>query len=204
MKKTVAIISLIALLAPIVAVQAKTTAKSILDKTAAVVGRKGGVSASFAVKGGKIAGTAKGSIAVKGSKFRAATQQAIVWYDGKTQWSYLKSTQEVSVTTPTEAQQAAMNPMKFITMYRSGYKLSYKSAGGNYQVTLTATNRSKAVSDVVVTVNAKTYVPSVVKMKTGGAWTTVTISNFKASNMADSYFSFRAKDFPKAEVIDLR
>ena len=50
------------------------------------------------------------------------TAKATVWFNGKTQWSYMPSTNEVNVSTPNEVQQAAMNPYTFINMYKSGYK----------------------------------------------------------------------------------
>ena len=57
---------------------------------------------------------------------------------------------------------------------------------------------------MTITVNSKTYLPSVVKMLQGGKWTTVVISNFKAMNLSDAKFTFNSKDYPQAEVIDLR
>lgn len=50
----------------------------------------------------------------------------------------------------------------------------------------------------------KNYVPKQVKMRQGSTWTTISISNFKASRQSDATFSFNSKDFPTAEVIDLR
>ncbi len=32
-----------------------------------------------------------------------ARPQAIVWYNGKTQWTYMKKTNEVNVSNPTQA-----------------------------------------------------------------------------------------------------
>ena len=63
-------------------------ARKILDKTAAMVGRKGGASANFSVSGKY--GNSSGSISIKGNKFHAKTAQAIVWYDGKTQWTSVR------------------------------------------------------------------------------------------------------------------
>ena len=76
--------------------------------------------------------------------------------------------------------------------------------GVNYVIHLTATNRQRSVSEMYLTVNARTYQPSVVKMREGNTWSTITISNFKAKNLPTIMFTFHAKDFPKAEVIDLR
>jgi len=41
-------------------------------------------------------------------------------------------------------------------------------------------------------------------MKRGGEWTTITVSNFKNQKLADRIFTFQSKDFPTAEVVDLR
>ena len=91
-------------------------AKEILDKTAAVVGHREGASASFTISGGGGSiGTTHGYVAIKGNKFYARTPQATVWFNGKTQWTYMKSTNEVSVTTPNEAKLAQLTPYKFIT-----------------------------------------------------------------------------------------
>ncbi len=178
-------------------------ARKILDRTAALVGRKGGASANFSISSPKI-GKTSGSIAIKGSMFYAHTPKATVWYNGKTQWTLMKQTNEVNVTTPTEAQRMRMNPYTFITMYKKGYKLGMKKKGGNYVIHLTATNRQRSVSEMYLTVNSRTSQPSVVKMREGNTWSTITISNFRARNLPNSMFTFRAKDFPKAEVIDLR
>ncbi|MGM9709611.1 MAG: LolA-like putative outer membrane lipoprotein chaperone [Prevotella sp.] len=178
-------------------------AKKILDKTAAVVGNKNGASASFKMSSEKI-GTATGTIAIKGRKFQAVTPKAIVWFDGKTQWSYLKSTNEVNITTPTEAKRMKMNPYTFITMYKTGYNMGVKTSGSNYVVHLTAQNKQRSVQELYVTVNKTTYTPVQVRMKEGNTWTTINISNFKAAKLPDSTFTFNAKDYPTAEVIDLR
>jgi hypothetical protein len=71
-------------------------------------------------------------------------------------------------------------------------------------VHLKAQTASQPIKEMTITVNSKTYLPSVVKMLQGGKWTTVVISNFKAMNLSDAKFTFNSKDYPQAEVIDLR
>lgn len=145
-----------------------------------------------------------GTIAVKGGKFNARTPQAIVWFNGKTQWTYMKKNNEVNISTPTQAQQQMMNPYTFINVYKTGYKMSSAKAGASYEVHLVAQNQKRSIQEMYVTVNSKTYVPSRVKMKHNGRWYTVTISNFSAKKQPDSLFTFNSKDYPSAEVIDLR
>jgi hypothetical protein len=79
-----------------------------------------------------------------------------------------------------------------------------KTIGEYYQVHLTAQNKKRSVQEMYININKKTYIPSQVKMRQGTAWTTINITNFKATNQANSLFVFNAKDFPRAEVIDLR
>jgi outer membrane lipoprotein-sorting protein len=202
MKKMI-IMAALALVSLVATAQGTTDARKILDKTAAVVGRKGGASAQFTVSSAKI-GSVKGSISIKGNMFHASTPKAIVWYNGKTQWSYMQSTNEVNVSTPTEAQKMKMNPYTFLTMYKTGYTLSVTKLGANYSVRMVAQDKSRSVQEVYLTINSSTYIPSAVKMREAQGWTTINISNFKSANLANSTFTFNAKDFPSAEVIDLR
>ncbi|SUB79218.1 Outer membrane lipoprotein-sorting protein [Segatella buccae] len=179
------------------------TARQVLDKTAAVIGRKGGAQANFKLTGPQY-GTISGTLAIKGNKFQANTSEAIVWYDGKTQWSYLRKTNEVNVTHPTQAQQMAMNPYSFINIYKTGYDATLTTTGSNHVVHLSAQNKNRTVQELYITINRTIHVPSLVKMRNGTNWTTINISNFKAKNQSDATFVFRSKDFPHAEVIDLR
>ena len=179
------------------------TAQQVLDKTAAIISRKGGACANFSMSSSKY-GSASGSIAIKGNKFNARTPQAIVWFDGKTQWSYMKKTNEVNVSKPTQAQQMSMNPYTFINIYKTGYNMSMKTIGKNYEVHLIAHNQKRSIAEMYITINKESYVPSLVKMRQGNNWSTITISNFQAKNIPNSTFVFKSKDFPSAEIVDLR
>lgn len=178
------------------------SAKSVLDKAAAVVSNKSGVKASFSVKSGQY-GSTSGTISVKGKKFTAATPYATTWFDGKTQWTYVKKNNEVNVSNPTEAELQAINPYNFINMYRSGYKYTMTTQANQYNVHLTATKK-RQVSQMYIVVDKSSYRPTKVSMLQGKKWTTITISKFSTAKLSDGMFKFNAKDFPKAEVIDLR
>ncbi len=201
--KKILLFSLLMVVTICATAQNAAQARKVLDKTAAIVGRKGGASANFSITSSKLSKT-NGSISIKGNKFYARTPQAIVWFDGKTQWSWMKQTNEVNITTPTEAKQAQMNPYKFINIYRSGYNLDMKTEGNNYIVHMVAKNKQRTLQEMYITVSKKSYTPSQVKYRQDKNWTTIAISNFQAKNVSNSTFVFQAKDFPKAEVIDLR
>lgn len=184
-----------------ISAQNATQARKILDKTASIIGRKGGAVANFSISGKY--GNSSGTIAIKGNKFNAKTPQAIVWYDGKTQWTYMKRNQEVNVSTPTEAQQQSMNPYKFISIYKNGFKLGMKNVSEGWKIHLYATNQKRTIKEMYIVVG-KNYLPKTIRMRQSNGWTTIKVTNFKAKNLADTMFRFNAKDFPNAEVIDLR
>ena len=177
------------------------SAKSVLDKTASVVSNKSGVQANFTMSGGM--GNVSGTIAVKGRKFHATTPVATMWFDGKTMWTYMKKNEEVNVTTPNETQLQKINPYNFINLYKQGYDMTMSQSDKAYTVHLTAQKTGK-IAELFITVDKKSYHPTQVKMLQGNKWTVFDISNLKAQAISDATFTFNAKDFPSAEVIDLR
>ncbi len=194
----------IAMLLVVAGTKAQTNAqkaRTILDKAAAVVSNKEGAQANYAMSG-KL-GSASGKILVKGNMFCAESQQFIIWYDGKTQWTYNKQAEEVNVSTPNSAQQQTMNPYNFIHIYKNGYKLSHTATAGGNVVRLIASDAKKSIKEMKITVS-KQYVPTKVEMRTDKGWSTITLSQFKSRKLADSTFKFSSKDYPNAEVIDLR
>lgn len=199
--KRLSIFFMLLVLTVSISAQNATQARKILDKTASIIGRKGGAVANFSISGKY--GNSSGTIAIKGNKFNAKTPQAIVWYDGKTQWTYMKKNQEVNVSTPTEAQQQSMNPYKFISIYKNGFKLGMKNVSEGWQIHLYATNQKRTIKEMYIVVG-KNYLPKTIRMRQSNGWTTIKVTNFKAKNLADTMFRFNAKDFPNAEVIDLR
>ena len=178
------------------------SAKAVLDKAAGTITAQSGVKANFKMTTAN--GSTSGTIAIKGKKFYATTPQAKVWFDGKTQWTYLKNNDEVNVSNPTEAQLQAINPYNFINLYKHGYSYTMNTAGNDYVIHLTASNADRKIKELFISVNKKTYQPKQVKMLQGKKWTTFDINSIKKENIPDSQFRFNAKDFPKAEVIDLR
>ena len=178
------------------------SAKAVLDKAAGTITAQSGVKANFMMT--TAGGSTSGTIAIKGKKFYATTPQAKVWFDGKTQWTYLKNNDEVNVSNPTEAQLQAINPYNFINLYKHGYSYTMNTAGNDYVIHLTASNADRKIKELFISVNKKTYQPKQVKMLQGKKWTTFDINSIKKESIPDSQFRFNAKDFPQAEVIDLR
>lgn len=202
MKKIVFALSLIFGLLSTTNLQAQS-AKEVLDKCAATVSSRDGVKADFTMTSAQH-GNASGKIAVKGKKFHATTPMATMWFNGKTLWTYMSKNEEVNVTNPSESQLQVLNPYNFVNMYKQGYDYTMTQSGSAYTVHLTATDQSRRVKEMFISVDKKNYHPTEVKILQKQKWTTFVISNLVTTKLPDAEFSFNSKDFPSAEVIDLR
>lgn len=157
----------IALLTLPVFAQQQMQAKVVLDKTAATFEKAGGIRAEFNVtvfNKSRMAGQSAGVIELKGEKFVLKTDDGITWFDGKTQWSYLRSSDEVNISNPTGTELQGLNPYALLQIYRHGfdYKIgSLKNFGGKpvYEVVLTATDKKRDLSRIVLYVSKDTYQP---------------------------------------------
>lgn len=179
------------------------SAKTVLDKAAAVISNGNGVSADFRTSG-KQYGNTGGTIMLKKQLFYITTPQAAVWFNGKTMWTYMKKNNEVNVSTPTKKELQAVNPYNFINMYSKGYSYKMTKSGNEYIVHLTSTGKEQGKPEMVISVNRSTYFISKIKIRQGQAWSTITITNFRKAALSNSKFSFSPKMYPNAEVIDLR
>ena len=179
------------------------TAKSVLDKTAALYS-KGAVQVAFTAKAAQ--GTSSGTLVAQGNKFTLKSNTATIWFDGKTQWSLYTNSDEVDLTEPTAKEIASINPMNFVNTYKSGYKSTLKTVGSTYEVHLTATSSSKSMKEIYVVVDKATSKPKSIKFRTkANDWTTITVSSFQSiAKKGDAYFRYSAKDHPGLQVVDLR
>ena len=205
---------LIALLTLPVFAQKQAQAKLILDKTASAFEKAGGVKAEFSIQSfnkGRSVGMANGVIDLKGAKFFLKTEEAVSWFDGKTQWSYLVKSDEVNISIPTEAELQGMNPYALLYLYKKGfdYKLgTVVTFRGKqvYEVLLTAMNKKQDLSHIVLYVTKDTYQPVFIKVDLrDGSRNEITITGYQTGlKLPDSVFIFNKKQYPSAEVIDLR
>ena len=207
---------LIALLTTLpVLAQKQAQAKLVLDKTAAAFEKAGGVKADFSVQAfnkGHSVGTATGTIELKGEKFFLKTAETVSWFDGKTQWSYVTKNDEVNVSNPTQEELQQINPYTFLYMYQKGfsYKLgATKTYRGKavWEVVLTARDKKQELEHITLFVTKDTYEPLCILLQQRGQQTRneITITSYQTKqNYADQVFTFDKKQYPNAEVIDLR
>ena len=97
------------------------TAHQVLDQTASKLKASGGIEAQFEATqfvGVTENGTVGGQICVQGNRFKLTSPSITTWFDGRTQWTLLTGSDEVNVSTPTDAEIQQMNPYTFINLYQ--------------------------------------------------------------------------------------
>jgi outer membrane lipoprotein-sorting protein len=198
--------ALLLLVATTVMAQKDSKARAVLDKTAAVFTKGGTTMTQFSLQG--VQGNAGGKFTMKGKKFVLRTADVVTWFDGTTQWSYLPSSNEVNITTPTGEELHTINPYAFLTLYKKGFNYTMtetKSSGkACYQVTLTP-EKKQEIQQIVLVVDKSNYHPYSIRIKQGGKVSTITVSSIQTNlKLGDDAFRFSSKKYPNAEVIDLR
>ncbi len=179
-------------------------ATSVLDKSAATLRAAGNVKIGFTLE--VDGGASAGYIKLQRQKFVMNVGGSITWFDGKTMWTYVKANEEVNVTNPSADAVAKMNPYAFLSFYKKGYTVKMgKGTAKEHEVLLTGKSGSP-YTNVVVRINKSTQYPTFIKMTSSkGAVTTIRCNSFlKNQKYKDSTFQFNKKNYPDAEIVDLR
>lgn len=203
MKVVNKIVMLVVLMMSTLVANAADNATTILDKTADAYKKAGDVKIGFQIDINNQATT--GIIKLSGQKFCCTTSGNVAWFDGKTMWNYVHDNEEVNVTTPSEKDIARMNPYSFLTMYKSGYSNTVKkTTSTEYHILMTG-KKGSGYSSIEVHLNKSTYQPTYVKMVNAKHTVVITVNSFlKNQKFPATDFSFNKREFPGAEVVDLR
>lgn len=149
-----------------------------------------------------------GTFTLKGSKFILDMGTAKVWFDGKTQWSYMSDDNEVSVTEPSQEELAATNPMAVIAGFKqkSVTKFARTQSVQNHVIELIPSQTKADFRKVEVQVNKSNgNLVSVKLTDKKGVISTLILTNYqKAGNVTDKSFAFDKSAYKGVIVNDLR
>lgn len=187
-------------------------ARKVLDATASALQKQGGFQIQFTAttfQKGQEQGCMSGTMLIKGKKFRLSTPDVTTWFDGKTQWSYLKANEEVNVSTPTDEELQTLNPYAFIALYKSGYDYTMKPTTtygkASYEIKLRAESNNQPIKTLLLDVEQATRMPLCVRIYDGQTWVRIAINSVAGKQkFNDDVFRFNANDYPQAEIIDMR
>lgn len=196
-----------------ISAQKDSQARKVLEATEKAFTQGGGVKARFSAENfvnGQSQGKTEGTMMILNQKFQLTTDQVITWFDGKTQWSYLKQNDEVNVSTPSKAELQGMNPYAFLSIYKKGFRYTMQkgSLRGQrvYTVHLTAEKPSDDLQEILLDVSQSNYTPFCIRFRQkNGVWTKIVVRDFKnKQSFKEQDFVFPKEAYPHAEIIDLR
>ena len=189
-------------------------ALEILNKASSNYNSGGGVKASFTLqvlaKGGSVRETINGTIQLRSSRFKLITSDMITWFDGSNQWLYVKGNNEVNLSKPTAKDMILYNPVNVYQLYKHGYNCKLmidKTLNGkkHHQVELKPV-KDAVIQNIVVVFDKSSYRPiNIVLTNKDKSGSKIAINSYIAGqNYTESSFTFNPKEYPGAEIIDLR
>jgi outer membrane lipoprotein carrier protein len=190
-------------------------AKKVLDAVSAKFKSFKTVNATFTYKvenaAGKSLSTKKGTVWMKGTKYRVSFSGQEIFCDGVTVWNYDKNANEVTISN-LDAASGSITPQKLFTNFYDKdftYKLNGEKKEGSktlQDIEMIPTDKTKPFKkvNVLVNKNAKTIYSTKVQENSGSKYS-YTVNTLKSNTtIADSQFVFDKTKYPGVEEVDLR
>jgi outer membrane lipoprotein-sorting protein len=194
--------------------QKDAKAKELLDKSSVALEQAGDVSAYFTLnikdEINKASQAFDGTILMKGNKFKIDTPDQNIYFDGKTQWIYRKSYEEVNVTQPASEEIQALNPKSIFAIYKKN--CNYKYVGTKTDIKMRKVQevnifpQKGEISQITIQINTTDYFPvSFHIFYKNKIENIIYINKYQTKqNFSDSQFVFDNTQYPDVEIIDLR
>lgn len=157
--------------------------------------------------------TTKGTIYLKGDKFKLFFMGNEVFSDGATVWTHQIDAGEITINDVDTEDDAALNPANILTMYEKGFKYRYMGEikdGGKiyYQVDLFPENpKEQSYSIIKLKIDkANSHLSSIKMVGKDGIDYILDLIQFKPNvKVVESMFSFDPAKYPKnIEINDMR
>lgn len=190
-------------------------AKEILDKVSSKTKAYQTIKAEFVInredKKDNKKNTQKGTIWIKGNKYKLDILGAITFCDGKTRWAYIKDSKEINITEPDPKTDNLIDPSKVFTIYEKGYK--YKYVGEKFEdglqmheIDLFPEDLRTKLSRLTLQVEKnENRIHSIRYVEKDGVTVTVKVSKFSPdAGVSEADVTFNKANFPGAEIIDMR
>jgi outer membrane lipoprotein-sorting protein len=153
-----------------------------------------------------------GNLLIKKNKYKINSQGSIVYFNGKTMWTYIQDNNEVTITEPdAEPDDFLSNPAAFFTLYKRDFKYRYVqettiNGVGAHEIDLFPKNLNQPYSRIKVFIGSKSDLPLVIKsVGKDGVDYSVTLKNLLLDKeTSDDVFTFDAAKFKKVEIVDMR
>lgn len=196
-------------------------AKAVLDEVAKQTKSYTSIKADFSVVTEKkenntkttVAETQTGALQIKETKYKLEFKGQTIFCDGKTQWTYIKESNEVQINNaPDPNTTTSPSPVNIFTLYEKGYKYKYEKEDVLNGTKVDVINLypldpdKKSFHTIQLSIDkAKKQIVAAKIMNKNGTNNIITVKNFISnSELTDSMFIFNKADYKGVEVVDLR
>lgn len=157
-----------------------------------------------------------GELYIKGHKFKMVVDKTVTFCDGKNRWVYLPDVNEVNISKVEKAEgldpeeRFLIEPLSLFTIYENGFKYNTSGTqtidGKKYSVVdLSPEDISKPYFKIKCWISETNDYYAVKYFQKDGTRITLQLVDFKVNEkLKDDLFVFKAVDYPKVEIIDLR
>ncbi len=153
----------------------------------------------------------KGTICLKGNKYRLEVAGQDIVSDGKTRWTYMKDANEVQIDNQ-KTDDNTITPANIFTMYEKGFLFKFvgeqNEKGMAYQLVelIPIDPKKKNFFKVKLSVNKNDKFVTTAKLfDKNGTIQTIAVDKLTPDACTDdSIYSFNVAKYPGAEVVDLR
>lgn len=189
MKNSVRHLFLLLALFTVYSAAARESAQQIMAKCASVVNKAPSLDVKMVITSGGQSG--EYTMRIARQKFRVVSPQVVLWYDGTTQWTYVKNNRELNITEPTQEELLECNPFAIINHYATAYTAK-RLAGDGLVVELTSKDPDSNVRKAVLTIDSGTYLPqkAVVTMADGTTFAAIVKTVTKGGTPKASEFVY--------------
>ena len=197
--------------------QQDAKAKEILEKVTKTTQSLASLDAKFSYemenKTENVKDKSIGSIVLKGKKYKLNIPQlgTQITCDGKTIWTYMTNSNEVTIADLDESTDELMDPAKIFTIYEKGfnYKFVSESVDGTVPVYNIELTPQKPLGDIqkirLMIDKQKMLIHGAIMTGKDGNTINVIVTQLKTDGVfADSDFVFDSKKYKGIEVVDMR
>lgn len=152
--------------------------------------------------------TDKGVFLMKKDKFVLQLESVKIFFDGKIQWTYVSTNNEVSITEPTEEELAEINPILILQDYykKCTIRFSQKEKVVNAHIIELTPNEPSDFDEIIVATDKNDGKPLLIKLTKQDTFSIlVKFSDFKqVVNISDNTFVFDKSQYKDVFENDLR
>ncbi len=186
------------------ALAATPTASTQLERCAEAIRKAPSLKVDFLLGSGEQ--QIKMKMIIAGNKFTLDGAGMMLWYDGKTQWTYLTEYKELNINEPTREELLEINPFSIVNNWKEHYTARRLEDKSPVIELVPRKGIASNIRKAVVTFDGKTNLPVklIITLADGRTLMATVTSAVNGQSMKASDFVYDKSKYPAKEIIDLR